>query len=216
MTGNIIQRNRGSNIVHFDRTYGESQIAVFGNVFRDNNVTNTNSGGTIAIGGGVSSFRYNIFENPNILYQVRILMSSNNPPLDVRYNWWGSSNELDVAMTIWDFYYDYTRAKADYIPYLLGPSIDANATNHSELSFNNFNVLRGTVNENYTLPSNEIFNMTGTLLIPRGIQLVIQQGVTIYCHAYSGIILTVLNTNFFDLFCQNSYCCGRRIGCNWN
>jgi hypothetical protein len=187
ITRNTIQRNRGPNIVYYADIYGTPQV--YGNIFRDNNVTDTNSGGTITFPNSIT-IQYNLFENPNILYQVRILASWNTPPKDVKYNWWGSSNEWDVAMSIWDFFYDHTRARGDYIPYLVEPNINGNISlNYTELNFINFNSLRGIMNENYTLPSDETFNLTGTLFIPTGIQLVIESGVTIYCHPSSGKII---------------------------
>jgi hypothetical protein len=127
----------------------------------------------------------------NTIVQVRILTAWNQEPLDISYNWWGSSIEEDVVATIWDFFDDSTRTRGIYLPYLLSsdPNGDISNTTTKVLAFiGDSRSVRGDLVENLTLTSiMNPYNLTGTLFIPQYTTLTIEPGVIFYCHKSSGI-----------------------------
>jgi hypothetical protein len=190
VTGNTIQRNRGSIIVQYDGIYG-SGAQFSNNVLRDNELTSSTSG-ILSINGMLSG-RYNIFDNQANTYQLILVNAWNTGALSFDRNWWGTNVEEEVASTILDFYEDSLRSTVNYLPYLMEPAINGNISSENTtlqfLSYNTF--LKGDVDQNYTLAAGSgPYNLTGTLFVPEGRRLTIESGITFYCYPSSGITLT--------------------------
>jgi hypothetical protein len=186
-TGNIFQRNRGTNIVEYANVFGNLAFLTH-NYFLDNQVVSPSSGATVYVGGYLRA-HYNIFENPAIIYQLRVVSSWTSTSLPFSLNWWGTNIEEEVADSILDFYDDSLRAIAIYLPYLMSPEFNATTSNDtSTLHFvSSDDVVKGQLLEDYTFYAGEgPFNITGTLFVPQGKKLTIEEGVHFYCHPNAG------------------------------
>jgi hypothetical protein len=133
------------------------------------------------------------------IIQIRIQLAWNQDPLDIKYNYWGSSEEVEVVESIWDFYDDSTRTRGTYLPYLLSPDLNGDISNTSTqvLQFiGDSSSVRGDLVENMTLTSiMNPYNLTGTLFIPQYTTLTIEPGVIFYCHKSSGICNPFIDFN---------------------
>jgi hypothetical protein len=90
-------RNRGSIILQYNDIQGD--LFVSNNVFINNTLTNVNTAGIIQFSQKLV-VSYNQFNNPDVLYDVRVLNAAGNPSPDLSYNWWGSSSEEYVIKVI--------------------------------------------------------------------------------------------------------------------
>jgi hypothetical protein len=149
------------------------------------------------------------------MLQTRIVTTWDQAPLDIKYNYWGSSEEVDVVGSIWDFYDDSTRTRGIYLPYLLSPDPNgdiSNSTTEALQFIGDSSSVKGDLVENLTLTSMmNPYNLTGTLFIPQYTTLTIEPGVIFYCHKSSGIryLLIEINCLQFSIRCGRHHCCKR-------
>jgi hypothetical protein len=196
-TGGIVRNqfhnNTGSQLIYINAR-GDSCDFKYNN-FTSNKVHNNPSSSTLSWTGNLV-IQYNLFDNPDIQFEV-IVLNPWDSPADLRYNWWGSSDKGFVEQSIWDFYDDRTLSLANYSPYLLEPSFTgALSLNDTQMWFiNDHNWLRGNVLNDFTLLANQTYYLNGTVYIPKGITLTIEPGVIFLCERNSGKIFS-----FFYIF----------------
>jgi hypothetical protein len=137
VTGNTFLRNKGNYIVEYYNIYGTT--AQFSNNTLFDNQVNTLPLQTPLIFNGRLSGKYNRFNNPATVYDVRTQTAVGQPNIEFTHCWWGSSDEAYVKQVkintirykqalinsyqrIYDYLDDGTLTQFNYLPYLLDPN----------------------------------------------------------------------------------------------
>jgi hypothetical protein len=188
-TGDFLQnqfhRNSGTQLIYIE-VFGDNSEFQYNNL-TGNSVKDNYVGVTLKWIGNLV-VRYNLFDNPDIQFDMQVTDLWGSPPMEVSYNWWGSSDERLVELRQWDFYDDHTRTIANYLPFLLEPSFLGDLSPvDSQLWFVNSNIwLRGNVISDFTLFGNQTYYLNGTVFVPEGITLTIDPGAIFLCELNSG------------------------------
>ena len=94
-------------------------------VFDHNTVTGNLSGSyTFGVDLPTPTNRNNIFDN-TATYKVYNHIPSDSPDVDATNNWWGTTDESEIQVGIYDFHDDFRVSIVDYHPYLMSPDTDA-------------------------------------------------------------------------------------------
>jgi len=145
ISGNMISQNSASSN---DSGYGggiraSGTVAISDNTIIDNSTSNRDGAAIYYSGSG--SITYNTIRNnksevsgdtnalyiaayPNINYNsitdnqteftIYYASSYGSPNLDATNNWWGTTDEMEIGMTIYDYFADPTKAIVDFYPFL--------------------------------------------------------------------------------------------------
>jgi hypothetical protein len=171
--------NRGTHIIEMGSIFGT--LARFSNNTMTNNSVNTPaSGGALTFNGMLQGY-YNLFNNPEITYDVRVMTATNQPDQNFTLNYWGSADEAHVVTRIYDFTDDSQRAKALYLPYLLSTDPTDLSPSETTLSFigPNSTIAGETTEDLHFKLEDSPFTATGTVIVGQGFTLTIDPGVVI-------------------------------------
>jgi hypothetical protein len=99
VTGNTFLRNKGNYIVEFESIFG-TNAQFSSNTMFDNQV-NTLPLQTPLVFNGRLGGKYNRFNNPATVYDVRTLTAVGQANLEFTHCWWGSSDEAYVKQVLY-------------------------------------------------------------------------------------------------------------------
>ncbi|GFO27981.1 class a scavenger receptor srcr domain with c-type lectin domain [Plakobranchus ocellatus] len=135
----------------------------------------------------------NIFENPDLDYEfvagVESLTFGN--PMDVRYNYWGVTDELLIRSRIFDFDDWNNYVIAEYFPYLTEPDVQSRPSTGlpDKFELDSFQ-LGGRVDESRILPeTGRPFVVDSDLTIMPGVTLTIPAGADLQFKPNVGILV---------------------------
>jgi hypothetical protein len=179
IVGNHFVGNRGSHIVEIASTYGT--LARFSNNTMTNNSVNTPSTGGAFTYNGMWQGNYNIFNNPQISYDLRVMTPTAMPDQNFTLNYWGTADEAIVVTRIYDVTDDSQRAKALYLPYLLSTDPSDLSPSETTLSFigPNSTIAGETTEDLHFKLEDSPFTAIGTVIVGQGFSLTIDPGVVI-------------------------------------
>ncbi|MFH1860885.1 MAG: right-handed parallel beta-helix repeat-containing protein [bacterium] len=117
ITKSVISSNTAKTGVAFYSTGGNNNIA---SSTVTSNEANDAQGTTIFINGN-STLNYNNIHNNSAVYELYNNNSETSPNVDAKYNWWGTTSEVEIQNKIYDWYDDSGKGRVIYKPYATQP-----------------------------------------------------------------------------------------------
>ncbi|KAL3873370.1 hypothetical protein ACJMK2_036499 [Sinanodonta woodiana] len=136
---------------------------------------------------------YNVIDNKELQYELvaGITSLSFTTKLDVRYSWFGVTDQLSIKERIFDFDDWNSYAIAQYFPYLTGPSFDAGLATGSLIdSTLQLNRLGGRIEADLSLPSrSDPYIVYSDLTVMPGTKFIIPPGTQLQFYPNVGILV---------------------------
>ena len=123
----------------------------------------------------------NSFSNPQAKFELMInSLWVDSYTVDVRYNWWGTTNATSIRSRIRDFFVDMTRAEASISPIFTDSPMDSTNTTDITTDFRFYeNKLGGRLTEDTALLLDNLTTIGFTIHVPQGKTLTIRANGTL-------------------------------------
>ena len=133
----------------------------------------------------------NSFSNPQAKFELMIDSRwADSYTVDVRYNWWGTTNATSIRSRIRDFFVDMTRAEASISPIFADSPMDSTNTTDITTDFRFYgNKLGGRLTEDTALFLENLTTVGFTIHVPQGKTLTIRSNGTLQFVKDIGILV---------------------------
>ncbi|KAH3832133.1 hypothetical protein DPMN_105410 [Dreissena polymorpha] len=153
-----------------------------GTVSLTNNDFINNMGTSFSFKTSNVSIKYNYFENPEALYNLKVnkfvTLTNVRTDINASFNYWGTTDPRDIENKLYDKSYDETLLDILYRPYLGSRNISD--FRNEEINFVNGNEIGGNVNGDVTLHSDKgPYVVVSNIVVGENDTLTIQEGVEI-------------------------------------
>ncbi|XP_052277927.1 uncharacterized protein LOC127876624 [Dreissena polymorpha] len=165
-----------------------------GTVSLTNNDFINNMGTSFSFKTSNVSIKYNYFENPEALYNLKVnkfvTLTNVRTDINASFNYWGTTDPRDIENKLYDKSYDETLLDILYRPYLGSRNISD--FRNEEINFVNGNEIGGNVNGDVTLHSDKgPYVVVSNIVVGENDTLTIQEGVEIRVMADIGFTVLV-------------------------
>ena len=135
--------------------------------------------------------RYNVFNNPDIQFQLATTVRDIGSSIDARYNYWGSADINDVTNILYGYHHQRILAKIFYHPYL--ESADENDYNNASRQYPDVvqgRDIGGIITDQVELLDTRMpYHVTKDVIIQSDGYLKIGEGVTLEFEPGRGVIV---------------------------
>ncbi|XP_068733405.1 protein bark beetle-like [Montipora capricornis] len=196
---NVFTKNRVTeNVLSVDVRecwYSEARrsVAILNNTFEDNQLTTkdrfpsfyhrTTSRAVLVLNGGRFILHENTFENHAFPFETSTLDHDPGHVIDARFNWWGSTNECDIADRIFDYRRRAQLSLLEFFPYMVSKnkSLHMNLTILRPSCFLRNRTIGGILDRPLYLPSEDNgYEVRDDIIILTNGSLVIPGNTTLY------------------------------------
>ena len=126
------------------------------------------------------SINENLFENPLFPFEFILTSSSETNEINAKYNWWGSKDESEIILKIFDFRWRNYLPRVNFSPFLASGNLSDIHVGESRFNFRNGSVLGGRVTDYIILKrKNSPYIVIRDVIIYPGATLTIEKGTQI-------------------------------------
>lgn len=135
----------------------------------------------------------NLFNNPKLQYEViaGVVALSLSNIINVKENWWGSSDQIFIRKRIFDFDSWNSYARAEYLPFLIEGRFESRLSSEPKQEIiRNERELSGRIESNMVLfPSSTPYKVLSDVTVMPGVTLKIEPGTVLHFSPNVGILV---------------------------